>query len=215
MTKVPSRISRGEASAKATAAEAAAPTAAAKSAKVASEALPPAAGDGLLDAIQQGEAEPAAPNGAAARTGKAAAPAENDGFESTRATAAGLAKLAQYGSQKQTTIKPRAAPGTALAALNEAQPPGVYFREEENAESSADSADPELEAAVEEAISLLFGVAGIHHIGPGVNDKGEPVVVIAAARGFSEPSLARIPATVRRFPTLLAIPFELLPLRRT
>lgn len=176
-------------------------------------ALAGASADGLLDAIQQGESETATPARSAAAAAKEAA--LSDGFELTRANAAGLAKLAQYGSQKQPAIKPRAPEGSALAALNDAQPPGVYFREEENSDPGAEASDPELEAAVEEAISLLFGVPGIHHIGPGTNDVKEPVVVIAVARGFSESSLAKIPATVHRFKTLLAIPFELLPLRRT
>lgn len=165
--------------------------------------------DGLLETLGK-----SAPSKASAAAKKSQVGAGDDGFEAGRVRAAGLAKLAQTPA-KQPALKPRAAPGTALAALNEAKPPGVYFREEENDSGREESGDPELDAAVEEAIQLLFGVAGIHHIGPGQNEQGERVVVVAAARGFNESSLARVPAKVRGFATLLALPFELLPLRRT
>lgn len=220
MTKVPSsRLERDPSPPRRPRSEAAEPRARAPE-PVKEKALPrnkaegaakaAAVSDGLLEAIDDGAAEVTQPAGLALPAQKAQ---RSDKFE--RATAAGLAKLQQLEpQQKQPPLKPRAAPGTALSALNEAKPPGVYFREDENSPDAAAAEDPELEAAVEEAIRLLFGVAGIHHIGPGKNELGEPVVVIACARGFSESSLARVPESVHRFPTLLAIPFELLPLRR-
>lgn len=111
--------------------------------------------------------------------------------------------------------RPRNASG-ALHVLNNAKDPGVYFREEGNEDGRApeESEDPELAAAVEECIRLLFGVRGILRIGPGENDKGEPIIVIVPHRGFSESSMRAIPQRVHRYPTLVAIPYDLLPLRR-
>lgn len=106
-------------------------------------------------------------------------------------------------------------PPDAMSLLHAAQDAGVYFREDAHQEGHAeDKEDPELAAAVEETIRLLFGVRGIHRVGPGKNDAGEPVVVVVASRGFGEASLRSIPPMVHRFPTLLALPYDLLPLRR-
>jgi len=106
--------------------------------------------------------------------------------------------------------------GGVLAALHEAQDPGVYFQDHSRKEDHREEAeDPELAAAVEDTIRLLFGVRGIHHVAPGENQAHEPVVLIAADRGFTEGSLAAIPEKVGRFPTLVVVPYELLPLRRS
>ncbi|MBX5482285.1 MAG: hypothetical protein IRZ16_10680 [Myxococcaceae bacterium] len=106
-------------------------------------------------------------------------------------------------------------PADAIGALNQAQEPGVYFREQhQEGERGDEDEDPELAAAVEECIRLLFGVRGIHHVGPGIDDAGEPVIVVSVSRGFTQASMAAIPATVHRFKTLVALPFDLLPLRR-
>lgn len=104
----------------------------------------------------------------------------------------------------------------ALHVLNSARDPGVYFREEgnEDGRSPEESEDPELAAAVEECIRLLFGVRGILRIGPGEDDQGEAIIVIVPHRGFSESSMRAIPQRVHRYPTLVAIPYDLLPLRR-
>lgn len=110
--------------------------------------------------------------------------------------------------------EPKSPPDTAMYALDHAQEQGVYFQEEPNDPDHPEEEDPELAAAVEEAISLLFGVRGIHHIGPGRNELDEKVVVIAAGRGFGEKSLAAIPEKVREFKTLLALPYDMLPLRK-
>ena len=105
--------------------------------------------------------------------------------------------------------------GGAIHILNSAKEPGVYFREEgrEDGRTEEDE-DPELAEAVEEAIRLLFGVRGIHRIGPGVDDGGQPVIVITTSRGFSHASMRAVPERVHRFKTLVALPYELLPLRR-
>lgn len=109
----------------------------------------------------------------------------------------------------------RERPQDAIGALNSAQDPGVYFVEQQNEGGRNDEqGDPELEAAIEECIRLLFGVRGIHRVGPGTNDVNEPVIVISVSRGFTEGSMKLIPATVHRFKTLVALPFDLLPLRR-
>ena len=110
---------------------------------------------------------------------------------------------------------PRRLGGGAIHVLNNAKDPGVFFREDDPEDARRDEdEDPELAAAVEETIRLLFGVRGIHRVGPGQNDAGEPVIVISTARGFSEASMRAIPDRVHRFRTLLALPYELLPLRR-
>jgi hypothetical protein len=38
--------------------------------------------------------------------------------------------------------------------------------------------------------------------------------LIHVITGFSEASMAKVPSRVHRFPTLVALPFDLLPLRR-
>jgi hypothetical protein len=104
----------------------------------------------------------------------------------------------------------------ALSAMHQAREPGAYFEEHahQEGEGRPGGEDPELDAAVEEAIRLLFGVRGIHRISPGLNEAKEPVVLIVANRGFSEKSMQAVPPRVRNFPTLVALPYELLPLRR-
>lgn len=105
---------------------------------------------------------------------------------------------------------------SALVALNSAQDPGVYFKEDREREGHREEdEDPELREAVEECIRLLFGVRGIHHVGPGKSDSGEPVIVIAAGDGFSQESMRAVPERVHRFATLVALPFDLVPLRRS
>lgn len=107
------------------------------------------------------------------------------------------------------------ASGTLSHILNHAREPGEYFKEDaHDGRHPEDEEDPELRAAVEEAIRILFGVRGIHHIGPGKDDLGEPVIVIAAGRGFTQVALKKVPAKVHRFRTVLALPYDLLPLRR-
>lgn len=107
-----------------------------------------------------------------------------------------------------------------LAALNRAQPPGVYYKEDEDGgnrdrdRDDGEAIDPELEEALEETLQLLFGVPGIHRVSPGTDEEGAPVVLIFTARGFTRPSMDRIPDEVRGFKTLLVVPYDLLPLRR-
>jgi hypothetical protein len=106
-------------------------------------------------------------------------------------------------------------PPDAFALLKDAREAGVLFREDAHQEGhSEDADDPALAEAVEECIRLCFGVAGILRIGPGRNDKEEPIIVVVAARGFSHGSLASVPVDVRGFVTTVAVPFELLPLKR-
>jgi hypothetical protein len=124
------------------------------------------------------------------------------------------APAAASATLKQTDAPAAPAPG-AFSALKEAKEAGVYFRDQSREEGHREEdEDPELAAAVEEAIRLLFGVRGIHHVGPGLDEAGQPVVLIVADAGFGEASLRAVPAKVRRFDTLLALPYDLLPLRR-
>ena len=106
-------------------------------------------------------------------------------------------------------------PPDAFTLLREAKEKGSLFTEDALREGhTEDKDDPELAAAVEECIRLCFGLRGILRIGPGRNDQAEPIIVVVASTGFSEASLAKVPEKVHRFATLLAIPFDLLPLRR-
>lgn len=107
--------------------------------------------------------------------------------------------------------------GTLYEMLENAKEPGVLFEEDDQgggAGGEGEEEDPELMEAVEECIRLLFGVRGIHHISPGTNDQGEKVVVVAAGPGFNEESMRRVPERVGKFKTLVALPFDLLPLKR-
>jgi hypothetical protein len=103
----------------------------------------------------------------------------------------------------------------AFSLLKEAKEAGVLFVEDSQREGHAEELeDPELSAAVEECIRICFGVRGILRIGAGRNDLAEPIIVVSTSHGFSESSLAKVPESVHRFPTLIAIPFDLLPLKR-
>src|SRR5262249_26214899 len=91
--------------------------------------------------------------------------------------------------------------GTLYEMLENAKEPGVLFKEDDdegNAGSGAEEEeeDPDLMEAVEECIQRLFGVRGIHHIGPGRNDQNERVIVIACGQGFGEEAMRRIPDQV-------------------
>lgn len=146
-----------------------------------------------------------------------------DGFEKTdpRATAVtsgSFASLSAVGAVQTrlggSILRPDRPPD-AFALLREAKEQGVLFQEDWNREGhSEDQDDPELAAAVEEVISRLFGKAGILRVGPGRDESQEPVVVVVATHGFTDASLAAIPEKAGRFPTMLALSFELLPLRR-
>ncbi|MDP1825719.1 MAG: hypothetical protein Q8L48_20830 [Archangium sp.] len=106
-------------------------------------------------------------------------------------------------------------PPDAFSLLKEAREKGVLFVEDALAEGhSEDKDDPEHAAAVEECIAQCFGVRGILRIGPGHNDKNEKIIVVATTHGFTDASLQKVPEKVHKFATLIAIPFDLLPLKR-
>lgn len=108
-------------------------------------------------------------------------------------------------------------PPDAYALLKDAKPAGVYFREDSMHEGrTASGDDGELGAAVAETIRLLAAAhaKGIARVSAGRNEADESVIVIVAAHAFSAASLAAVPEKVHRFRTVVAIPFELLPLRR-
>lgn len=104
-------------------------------------------------------------------------------------------------------------PPDAFALLKDARESGLLFVEDGLA-GQPEKEDPEHLAAVAECAILCAEVRGILRIGPGHNDQAEPVIVVVTTTGFSEASFAQVPQQVHRFPTLIAIPFELLPLRR-
>ncbi len=144
-----------------------------------------------------------------------------DGFGKTRLDGyrEGLKKLEE--AQKPAPGQPMLAPprrqgNDALSALNNAQEPGVFFKElpQGGGGGAEEEEDPELAEAVREAARLLREVKGVQRVGPGQNDEGSKVVLVVADRGFTDASLRSVPERVHRFATLLAIPYELLPLRR-
>lgn len=150
---------------------------------------------------------------------------KKDGFEGAQKLEASAVNLRSLTGLKETqkvatptlNVPPRPGGnlGDAMKALHNAQDPGVFFKEHDaGGRPDEETEDPELAAAVEECIRMLFGVRGILRVGPGENDAGEPVVLISAARGFTAQSMTQVPPTVHRFKTLLALPFELLPLKR-
>lgn len=102
----------------------------------------------------------------------------------------------------------------ALTLLKEAKEGGVLFHEDREGEAGGSEVEPELAEAVEECIRLCFGIRGILRVGPGRNEAGEPVIVVTAAPGLTDVGFGKIPPQVHRFTTLVAIPFEVLPLRR-
>jgi hypothetical protein len=106
-------------------------------------------------------------------------------------------------------------PLDAFALLQLAEQPGVLFKENGGSEAEVGQPeDPELAAAVEEMISKLFGVKGILRVGAGRNKDDEPVVVVAVGQGFGEASLRAVPEKVGKFPALIALPFDILPLKK-
>ena len=106
-------------------------------------------------------------------------------------------------------------PPDAFTLLNQAEPHGVFFKEDYEREGhTEDQEDPELRAAVEEAIRVMFGVRGVMRIGPGRNQADEPVIVIMTGQGFGEAQMAKVPEKVHRFPTVTALPFDVLPLKK-
>lgn len=121
-----------------------------------------------------------------------------------------VGQLNKLGAQGMTERPP-----DAFSLLKEAREKGVLFVEDALAEGhSEDKEDPEHAAAVEECIAKCFGVRGILRIGPGHNEKNEPIIVVAITHGFTDLSLEKVPEKVHRFATLVAIPFDLLPLKR-
>jgi hypothetical protein len=151
----------------------------------------------------------------------------NDGFErnavplqkalqqSVRAAAAEATRSVAKALPPPPSAPRADKPPDAMTFLHGAKEPGVFFNEDAQREGHTEEEDdPELAAAVEETIRVLFGVRGIHRVGPGRNEAGEPVVLVVANRGFGEAAMKAVPEKVHRFPTLLALPYELLPLRR-
>jgi hypothetical protein len=173
--------------------------------------------DPRLEAKQESETE----KGGKAEKSEAAKTAKptTDGQQELEKLKAKVEKL-----EKTSSINPPAlkvAPGDAMAFLHAAKPPGEFFKE---LETEADGQgpgteahagiDPELLAAVAEARVLLQDVPGIRRISPGTDDENNPVIVVSVERGFTQASLRLVPEKVRGFQTLLAIPYDLLPLKR-
>lgn len=172
--------------------------------------------DAARNSRKPGQGQTQGPHGGPAQRAGAGAARASDGFESMAPGAMKTATAAKPSLLGESVAAPPPPPrmtGGAMHVLNSAKEPGVYFREQ-GRNGQAGKEDPELAEAVEEAIRILSDVRGIHHIGPGLNEADEPVVLISVSRGFSEASMRAIPDRVSRFATLVALPYELLPLRR-
>lgn len=157
---------------------------------------------------------------------------KGDGFENQQQTAANQ-KLAEVRAAVTGTVKAAvpvkqaapvqatqaaqpgkpAKPPDAFQVLHAAQDPGVYFKEDGH-HGAAEQADPELEAAIEEAIRLLFGVRGILRVTGGFNQEKQPAIIVVATQGFGEASMKLVPPKVHKFETILALPYDMLPLKR-
>lgn len=161
---------------------------------------PPQAGEAPSERALKGA--PGASRGGA-RAGRPADPAPVAVREATRRD-----KPPREPAKFPSPPKPPRPRSGILGLLDDAQEPGVLYR-------AGDAALPvELAVAVERALEQLAAVRGVGTVSAGRNELAEPVVVIQAAHGFSEGSLRDVPATVDGFPTLVIIPYELLPLKR-
>ncbi len=115
----------------------------------------------------------------------------------------------------QTAPRDKGKPADAFQILHAAQDPGVFFKEDGRSGGVAmEGVDPELAEAVREARALLEPVPGIDRIFPGKNDENASIVVVVVKQGFGEAQLKLVPETVRKFETVVAIPYDLLPLKR-
>jgi hypothetical protein len=114
----------------------------------------------------------------------------------------------------------------ALHFLNQAQPPGVLFkvdpdgqRQGRGEEGSGEEEEEEKERAWQEAVDetsrKLHGLRGITRVVRGYNEGGDRVVLVMVEQGLTHQSFDNaIPVEVQGFPTLVALPYEALPLRR-
>lgn len=182
----------------------------------------------VFTAFRQKPGEPAKPPSTAASQARLPQVGNKPGNTATSAaklpqvgpsaTATSSSKLQPLNGPRQALMGEMARaerPPDAFGLLRDAKPAGELFVEDALADGhSEDQEDPELSAAVEECIAKCFGVRGILRIGPGHNDKLEPIIVVSVTQGFTEASFAAVPAKVHRFATLVAIPFELLPLKK-
>jgi hypothetical protein len=147
------------------------------------------------------------------RAGDRAAKSDLPKSDLTKAQSS-VVRAAMVNARLQGPMSKQKAPD-AFTLLKDAQEAGVLFIEDAERDGhSEDQDEPRLAAAVEECIRICFGVRGILRIGPGRDDQKNPVIVIIAVQGFTNGSLEKVPESVHGFPTMLAIPFELLPLRR-
>jgi hypothetical protein len=148
----------------------------------------------------------------------------SDGFERIADLAHDAKALATSQAQAPAAPPPKSRagkPDDPMTALHNAQEPGVYFKLHDEGghhggggQEGEENADPELMEALAEAAALLKEVKGVTKVTAGRNDQDETVIVVVANRGFTQGSLKAVPEKVRRFATLLALPYDLLPLRR-
>jgi hypothetical protein len=157
------------------------------------------------------------PKTAQAQAGKPQGSTATSAPKLPQVTSGSYAKLSAVGQAQllQGAMARTERPPDAFSLLKEAKEKGVLFHEDAMADGhSEDHEDPELAEAVEECIRLCFGVRGILRIGAGKNDVGDSIIVVVASHGFTDAALGKVPEKVHRFATLVAIPYDLLPLKR-
>ena len=95
-------------------------------------------------------------------------------------------------------------------ALAEAREPGFHFTaQEENTQASA-----EVQRAVQAATRGLASMVGVASIQAGHDARGRPVVQVKAQKGFDAAAFAQLPEAFEGVRTLLALDYDLLPLKR-
>lgn len=125
-------------------------------------------------------------------------------------------------AQANALIAKQDRPLDAMSLLHMAQEEGHFLKEgfggggdggSEGGEPQDDE-DQALLLAVAEARELLAGTRGIERVSPARDERGGRLIAIVTCRGFGEAALHALPKEVRGFPLVLAIPFDILPLRR-
>jgi hypothetical protein len=94
-------------------------------------------------------------------------------------------------------------------------PDGGGGGQQQQQDQQQEEVDPEWVAAVQETGQALTGVRGISAVTRGLSDDDERVVLVLTNPGLTNNTFDKlIPSQSRGFPTLVAIPFDALPLRR-
>jgi hypothetical protein len=139
------------------------------------------------------------------------------------------AKLEKTASINPGSSVPKGSPMSAITFLHNAKPPGSFFTEVNDDDDATDprgeggqqqddtgeGSDPEaLRQAVEDLLEQLKDVPGIARVRAGRDEEDRPIVLVVAERGFTQGSLRMVPEKIQQFQTVLAVPYDILPLKR-